>query len=91
MRRAPGAYSSGKPLTASRPPSVNWNGLSADQPPAGRADCAIKGNIGKGGERIYHVPGSAWYARTRIDEARGERWFCTESEARRAGWRPPLE
>ena len=65
--------------------------ITADRPPAKRADCAIKGNIGKGGQRIYHVPGSAWYARTRIDEARGERWFCTESEARRAGWRPPLE
>jgi endonuclease YncB( thermonuclease family) len=48
----------------------------------------IKGNISKpSGERIYHVPGSSSYAETRIDEADGERWFCTQDDARRAGWR----
>ena len=57
----------------------------AAQPGAGR--CAIKGNIGKGGARIYHVPGGRFYERTRIDAAKGERWFCTEAEARAAGWR----
>lgn len=49
--------------------------------------CRIKGNIGSGGERIYHVPGQPFYDRTRIDPSRGERWFCTEEEARAAGWR----
>lgn len=53
------------------------------------ARCRIKGNIGSGGTRIYHVPGSRLYERTRIDESQGERWFCTEDEARAAGWRPP--
>ena len=49
----------------------------------------IKGNISRtGGERIYHVPGSSSYHETRIDESDGERWFCTEDDARRAGWRP---
>ena len=49
----------------------------------------IKGNISKpSGERIYHVRGSSSYEETRIDEADGERWFCTEEDARRAGWRP---
>ncbi|MEA3390349.1 MAG: thermonuclease family protein, partial [Pseudomonadota bacterium] len=28
------------------------------------------------------------YAAVRIDTARGERWFCSLAEARRAGWRP---
>jgi endonuclease YncB( thermonuclease family) len=51
-------------------------------------DCAIKGNISKNG-RIYHLPGSPSYASTRIDESKGERWFCTEQEAQAAGWRPP--
>ncbi len=58
--------------------------------PAAQADggrCAIKGNIGKGGTRIYHVPGGRFYDRTRIDTSKGERWFCTEAEARAAGWR----
>ena len=57
--------------------------------PAARANCAIKGNINRAGERIYHVPGSRSYAETVIDESRGERWFCSETEARAAGWRAP--
>lgn len=48
--------------------------------------CAIKGNI-SGNGRIYHLPGQAHYDRTRVNEGRGERWFCSEAEAERAGWR----
>ena len=48
--------------------------------------CVIKGNISKNG-RIFHVPGQEWYDRTEINPAKGERWFCSESEARAAGWR----
>ncbi|HSP26613.1 MAG TPA: thermonuclease family protein [Saliniramus sp.] len=55
---------------------------------ANRSDCRIKGNISKNG-RIYHVPGSRYYDRTRIDTSRGERWFCSVEEAVRAGWRAP--
>ena len=53
----------------------------------GAGDCRIKGNIGREDTRVYHVPGRAWYAKTRIDMAKGERWFCSEAEARAAGWR----
>jgi len=35
------------------------------------------------------VPGSDAYERTGISTSRGERWFCTEEEARKAGWRAP--
>lgn len=52
-------------------------------------DCRIKGNINSQGERIYHVPGVRSYGPTRIDEGKGERWFCSEQDARAAGWRPP--
>lgn len=57
----------------------------------GAADpaCAIKGNINRSGERIYHVPGGPAYDSVRIDEAAGERWFCSEAEAQAAGWRAP--
>lgn len=48
----------------------------------------IKGNISRNGERIYHVPGSRNYDVTRINAA-GEGWFCTEQDARAAGWRAP--
>ena len=50
--------------------------------------CDIKGNISQNtGERIYHVPGQRYYAETRISRHYGEQWFCSEDEARKAGWR----
>ncbi|MCR9108658.1 thermonuclease family protein [Marivita sp. XM-24bin2] len=50
--------------------------------------CKIKGNISlNSGERIYHVPGQEHYGKTRISVSKGERWFCSEAEARAAGWR----
>jgi len=50
--------------------------------------CNIKGNVSiETGERIYHVPGQKFYQQTRISPRYGERWFCTEDEARKAGWR----
>lgn len=54
------------------------------QPPG----CYIKGNISmESGERIYHLPGQQYYEKTKIDPGKGERWFCTEDEARANGWR----
>lgn len=51
-------------------------------------DCSIKGNISlNSGERIYHVPGQEYYGATEIRSEYGERWFCSEAEARAAGWR----
>lgn len=50
--------------------------------------CRIKGNISASGERIYHLPGFRSYADVRISSAKGERWFCSIEQARRAGWRP---
>ena len=59
---------------------------SNDQKSSG--DCNIKGNISfSTGERIYHVPGQEYYSKTRINTGNGERWFCSEAEARAAGWR----
>lgn len=51
--------------------------------------CNIKGNINSKGDRIYHAPGMSSYGPTRINEAKGERWFCSEKEAKAAGWRAP--
>lgn len=56
---------------------------SASAAPSG---CAIKGNISSRGRRIYHMPWGHWYGRTRIETAKGERWFCNEKEAQDAGW-----
>ena len=50
-------------------------------------ECNIKGNVNTRGERIYHVPGQKYYDETEISASHGERWFCSEEEARAAGWR----
>jgi endonuclease YncB( thermonuclease family) len=52
--------------------------------------CPIKGSIRPSGLRIYHMPGGRYYDLERVEEARGERWFCTEAEAIAAGWRRSL-
>lgn len=57
-----------------------------DAPQTATGECIIKGNISDRG-RIYHVPGNENYTDTRINTARGERWFCSEAEAQAAGWR----
>ena len=47
----------------------------------------IKWNITFGGEKIYHFPGCENYNETKINTRYWERWFNTEEEARKAGWR----
>ncbi|WP_260694200.1 hypothetical protein [Rhizobium leguminosarum] len=55
---------------------------------AAGAGCTIKGNVSIGShERIYHLPGQEYYEKTNISPQYGERWFCSEAEARAAGWR----
>jgi endonuclease YncB( thermonuclease family) len=49
-------------------------------------NCVIKGNISGSGQ-IYHMPHNRDYENTGINEANGERWFCSEEDARAAGWR----
>ena len=55
--------------------------------PSPQSGCNIKGNINRTGERIYHIPGGRYYDRTVITASKSERWFCSEMEARTAGWR----
>lgn len=52
--------------------------------------CTIKGNITADGENIYHLPGCKSYNQTKIDPGRGEQYFCSEDEAKAAGWRKAL-
>ncbi len=53
------------------------------EPPAA---CVMNGNVERDdGERIYHIPsGQRYYGRARISSEHGERWFCSEEEARAA-------
>ncbi|MDB9494499.1 cold shock domain-containing protein [Spirulina major CS-329] len=55
--------------------------------PIPQTDCVIKGNISINTEkRLYHLPGMEDYETTVIDPVKGERWFCSESEAIANGW-----
>jgi endonuclease YncB( thermonuclease family) len=49
--------------------------------------CPIKGSV-RGGRRFYVVPWARGYERVRVTQSRGERWFCSESEAQEAGFKP---
>lgn len=37
---------------------------------------------------IYHMPWSPWYAKVKVEPAKGEAWFCSEADASKAGFRP---
>lgn len=80
----PWDWRAGVRLDSTRAPVQQHRGRTA-RPGASR--CRIKGNISRKGARIYHVPGGRYYESTRISPSQGERWFCTEAEARAAGWR----
>jgi hypothetical protein len=55
--------------------SNDWQGRAS-------GNCNIKGNRNRKGQWIYHVPGMPYYEQTRAEEM-----FCTEAEARAAGYR----
>ncbi len=61
------------------------------KPMTSKSTCTIKGNISSPKkEKIYHLPGCASYKATVITTSDGERMFCTEKEAKDAGWRKAL-
>lgn len=52
-----------------------------------QASCGILGNIDESsGKKYYHIPGCPTFSRVKIDSDRGEKVFCTEGEARSAGF-----
>lgn len=83
------ARQAGRGLWGGADPVAPWDWRQQARGRGGEVQpgCVIKGNVSRRGERIYHLPGDRHYERTRIDTAAGERWFCSEAEAGRAGWR----
>ncbi len=49
--------------------------------------CPIKGRVTRSG-KVYLLPWSPSYRSRKIRKSRGERWFCSESDALAAGWKP---
>ena len=76
-----------KPKASEKPTSADRPARVVADPPASSGKCNIKGNINSEGVKIYHVPGGRSYDKTKIDVSKGERWFCSTSEAETAGWR----
>jgi endonuclease YncB( thermonuclease family) len=71
---------------ASRPSEYRqqkWDEAKRDAP----GGCPIKGSL-RGSRRTYVVPWARGYERVKVTESRGERWFCSEAEARQAGFKP---
>lgn len=61
------------------PPLGQW---ARTESPRSITGCTIKGNRNRRGEWIYHLPGMAYY-----EETRAEEMFCSEAEAKGAGYR----
>jgi hypothetical protein len=70
------------PVTAQAKLLAPASSASASSP-----ECIIKGNVNRQGEHIYHMPGQQAYGTINMADPR-KRWFCSEDDARAAGWRP---
>jgi micrococcal nuclease len=50
--------------------------------------CIIKGNLDKYDKRFYHLPEYRHYPTVKVNLEKGDQWFCTEEEAKKAGFIP---
>lgn len=48
--------------------------------------CNIKGNINSKWKKLFHYPGCPSYNQTKITESKGEKYFCSQDEARNEWW-----
>ncbi len=52
--------------------------------------CLIKGNVSRSKgivTKIYHLPDTRYYKSTKIVAKEGDKWFCSEKDAKKAGFR----
>jgi endonuclease YncB( thermonuclease family) len=63
--------------------ALKWEEAKREAPDG----CPIKGSV-RGNRRYYTVPWARDYERVKVSLNRGERWFCSESEAQEAGFKP---
>jgi micrococcal nuclease len=60
------------------------------RPTIAPSGCLIKGNI-RAGTLSYYVPGCRQYGQVIVDLSYGDRWFCSEKDAREAGYKKACE
>lgn len=51
-----------------------------------KSNCLIKGNKYPNGKDYYHFPNCDQYDQVIVEKDLGENWFCTETEAQKAGY-----
>jgi micrococcal nuclease len=63
-----------------------WSECIHTKPP--NPKCNIKGNFadGKVSKKIYFIPGCVHYSTTAVEQDKGEQWFCSEEQAKAAGF-----
>lgn len=61
-----------------------WSDTCRGQTPVSE-DCTIKGNT-RAGEKFYYLPSCSQYDQVLVDRAFGDAWFCSEQEAKKAGF-----
>lgn len=52
----------------------------------GGEDCNIKGNVTNNG-KLYHTVGQPTYRQTDVNPENGDQWFCSEADAKAAGFK----
>lgn len=52
----------------------------------GEGSPILKGNIDREGRKVYYIPADSGWDMVQIDEGRGEAYFCSEDDARAAGF-----
>lgn len=70
-------------------PPWQWRAgvASLDRPSDATRACNIKGVVKPDGQRFYYVPTDREYPAASIEPKRGDILFCSDDEARQAGWR----
>jgi len=66
-------------------------GLWENCAPDPEAGCLIKGNLDKLDHRWYHLPELRHYSQVVVNLGKGDQWFCTEEEAKEAGFKKARE
>lgn len=64
-----------------------FSGLCTQETNPNNPQCAIKANVTTNGRPTYHFPGCQTYTTTKLELHHGDRWFCTEKEAVKAGFK----
>jgi endonuclease YncB( thermonuclease family) len=66
---------------------VTKRGIWSSQCTSEQEGCLIKGNYHKGTkDKVYHMPDCYNYDQVVINPNESDRWFCTEAEAKKAGF-----